>query len=100
MPKNGNDPSKAITHVLLIFLLHLNAYVLAGFSIHEELQEWVSAGIPEYEALKACTANAALFLKKQSEVGTIEAGKQADLVLLEGNPLQNIANTKNEVALC
>ncbi|WP_020599469.1 amidohydrolase family protein [Spirosoma panaciterrae] len=68
--------------------------MLAGFSIHEELQEWVSAGIPEYEALKACTANAALFLKRQSEVGTIEAGKQADLVLLEGNPLQNIANTQ------
>ncbi|MBN8823528.1 MULTISPECIES: amidohydrolase family protein [unclassified Spirosoma] len=72
----------------------LNSYVLAGFSIHEELQELVSAGLPEYEALKACTVNAAIFLKNQSEVGTIEPHKQADLVLLEGNPLKDITNTK------
>lgn len=72
----------------------LNAYVLAGFSIHEELQELVSAGLPPYEVLKASTVNAAEFLHRQEDVGTIEPYKRADLVLLEGNPLENIANTK------
>ena len=64
----------------------LNSYVLAGFSIHEELEELLSAGIPAYEVLKASTVNAAEFLKRQEEVGTI-VGKIADMVLLGGNPL-------------
>ncbi|GAB3891166.1 amidohydrolase family protein [Larkinella knui] len=72
----------------------LNSYVLAGFSLHEELQELVSAGLPEFEALKASTVNAAEFLNRKTEIGTIEPNKLADLVLLDGNPLQNIANTK------
>lgn len=72
----------------------LNSYVLAGFSIHEELEELVSAGLPEFEALKASTVNASEFLNRQTEAGTIEPNKIADLVLLDGNPLKNIANTK------
>ena len=72
----------------------LNTYVLAGFSIHEELQELVSAGLPEFEVLKAATVNAAEFLKRQNDIGTVEPGKIADLVLLNGNPLKDISNTR------
>jgi hypothetical protein len=72
----------------------LNSYVLAGFSLHEELQELVSAGLSEFEVLKASTVNAAEFLKREQDIGTIEVGKIADLILLEGNPLDNILNTK------
>jgi len=72
----------------------LNSYVLAGFSLHEELQELVSAGLPEYEVLKSSTANAAEFLQRKHDIGTLEEGKIADLILLEGNPLENIINTK------
>ncbi len=72
----------------------LNSYVLAGFSLHEELQELVNSGLPEFEVLKASTINAAEFLKRKQDVGTIEVGKIADLILLEGNPLENIRNTK------
>lgn len=72
----------------------LNTYVLAGFSLHEELQELVNAGLPPYEVLKASTVNAAECLKRQDEVGTIEPGKIADLVLLGGNPVADITNTK------
>jgi hypothetical protein len=72
----------------------LNSYVLAGFSLHEELQELVSAGLPEFEVLKASTVSAAEFLKRKQDIGTIEVGKIADLILLEGNPLENILNTK------
>lgn len=72
----------------------LNSYVLAGFSLHEEFQELVSAGLSEFEVLKASTVNAAEFLKRKQDNGTIEVGKIADLILLEGNPLENILNTK------
>jgi hypothetical protein len=72
----------------------LNSYVLAGFSLHEELQELVSAGLPEFEVLKGSTVSAAEFLKRKQDIGTIEVGKIADLILLEGNPLENILNTK------
>ena len=72
----------------------LNSYVLPGFSLHEELEELVSAGLPEFEVLKASTINAAEFLKRKQDIGTIEVGKIADLILLEGNPLENIVNTK------
>lgn len=72
----------------------LNSYVLAGFSIHEELEEMVNAGLSEFEALKSSTVNAAEFLKKADNAGTIESGKIADLILLDGNPLEDIVNTK------
>ena len=72
----------------------LNSYVLAGFSLHEELQELVSVGLSEFEVLKASTVNAAEFLRREQDIGTIEVGKIADLILLEGNPLENILNTK------
>ncbi len=72
----------------------LNPYVLPGFSLHEELEELVSAGLSEFEALKTGTVNAAQFLKRNNDMGTVEPGKIADLLLLEANPLENIANTR------
>jgi imidazolonepropionase-like amidohydrolase len=54
----------------------------------------VSAGLSELEVLKASTVKAAEFLKREQDIGTIEVGKIADLILLEGNPLDNILNTK------
>jgi hypothetical protein len=72
----------------------LNSYVLAGFSLHKELEELVRAGLSQFEALKTSTVNAAEFLKSEQETGTIEVGKIADLLLLEDNPLQEIRNTR------
>lgn len=54
----------------------------------------VDAGLTEFDALKTSTVNATEFLRRYDKTGTIEAGKVADLVLLDGNPLENIANTK------
>jgi hypothetical protein len=72
----------------------LNPYVLPGFSIHEELEELVSVGLSEFEALKTSTVNASEFLKRTNDIGTVETGKIADLLLLEANPLENISNTR------
>jgi imidazolonepropionase-like amidohydrolase len=54
----------------------------------------VQAGFTPMEALQAATRNPARFLEKERELGTIEKGKMADLVLLNANPLQDIGNTR------
>ena len=64
--------------------------VPAGLALHSELREFVAAGLTPYEALATATREPAIFLGLDSEVGTIEAGKRADLVLLSGNPTDSI----------
>jgi imidazolonepropionase-like amidohydrolase len=69
-------------------------YVFPGFSLHEEMQLFVQAGFTPLEALQCATRNPAEYLGRLTEMGTIEKGKVADLVLLDANPLDDIANTK------
>ena len=71
-----------------------NPYCFPGFSLHDELALLVEAGLTPMEALQAATRNAAKFLGLQDSAGTIEQGKIANLVLLEADPLADIANTK------
>jgi imidazolonepropionase-like amidohydrolase len=66
-----------------------------GFSVHHELQYMVDAGLTPYEALRTGTVNVAAFLKRSSDMGIIETGAVSDLVLLNGNPLKDIHQTKN-----
>jgi hypothetical protein len=70
------------------------AYVFAGFSVHHEMELLVLAGLTPLEALQAATKNPAIFLGEEKTSGTVEAGKVANLVLLEANPLDNIHNTQ------
>lgn len=66
-----------------------------GFSLHDELEALVKeGGLTPFEALQSATKNPPYFFNLQNEIGTIEAGKLADLVLLTANPLENISNTK------
>jgi imidazolonepropionase-like amidohydrolase len=67
---------------------------VAGYGIHDELQELVNDGLSPFQALQTATANPARYFGKAQESGTIEVGKRADLVLLEGNPLADISNTR------
>lgn len=68
---------------------------LSGFSVHRELQALVLSGLPPAAALKIATINSARAINVSSYLGTIEPGKFADLVVVEGNPLENIRNTRN-----
>jgi len=65
-----------------------------GISTHHELQYLVDAGLTPFEALKTGTANVGEFYKKPTEMGIIRAGANADLVLLQANPLEEISNSK------
>lgn len=68
--------------------------VVAGFSLHDELELLVKAGLSPEEALQSATLLSAKWLGIDKLVGTIEAGKLADLILLYENPLTNINNTR------
>jgi imidazolonepropionase-like amidohydrolase len=61
-----------------------------GFSIHRELRSMVDAGLTPYQALRTGTKNVSTYFGTESTTGTIAAGKRADLVLLDANPLANI----------
>ncbi len=72
----------------------LNPQCFPGFGIHNELALLVDAGLPPLAALQAATRNAAQFMGQLDRRGTIEAGKIADLVLLDKDPLADIHNTR------
>lgn len=70
-----------------------NAYVIAGFSLHDELALYVKAGLTPMQALQTATRNPAEYLGELKTSGTIEKGKIANLILLDANPLDDIKNT-------
>ncbi len=67
-----------------------NFLVLHGPTVQHEIELWIAAGIPTEVALTAATHNAAALLKADQRIGTIEQGKEATLVLVDGNPLQDV----------
>ncbi len=69
------------------------SYVVPGFSLHEELQLLVKAGLSNGEALQTATLNPVEFFGLTDSLGTIAKNKYADLVILDKNPLEDISNT-------
>ncbi|HET6931659.1 MAG TPA: amidohydrolase family protein [Candidatus Acidoferrum sp.] len=77
----------------------LDRYVFPGFALHRELELLNEAGLTPLEALQTATRNPAKFLEREQDIGTIREGAQADLVLLEGNPVEQISNTTRIAAV-
>jgi imidazolonepropionase-like amidohydrolase len=71
-----------------------NPFCFPGFSMHDELDLLVQAGLTPGESLRTATLNPAKFFGLEQKLGTIEQGKLADLVLLDANPLEDIRNTQ------
>lgn len=72
----------------------LTSGVVGGFSLHEELELLVGAGLTSEEALAAATRLPAEWLGVAGDRGTVEVGRRADLLLLDADPLADIANTR------
>jgi imidazolonepropionase-like amidohydrolase len=76
-----------------------NPFVVPGFSIHTELQHLVAAGLTPYEAIRAGTHDAAEFAGQLDTWGIIATGRRADLLLLEANPLDDVANAAKRAGI-
>lgn len=74
-------------------------YIAAGADLHRELQQLASAGLSPAEVLRTATLSPAESFGLEGQYGTVEAGKVADLVLLDANPLQDIRNTQRIAAV-
>jgi imidazolonepropionase-like amidohydrolase len=69
-------------------------YIMPGFSLHDELANFVEAGFTPMESLQTATSNPAKFLAMENTLGSVASGKIADLVLLREDPLKDIRNTR------
>jgi Amidohydrolase family len=67
---------------------------IPGVGLHDELALFVNSGFTPAEALQTATSNVAQYAGRLQEFGTLEAGKRADVVLLDANPLEDIRNTR------
>ena len=67
-------------------------FSVPGFSIHRELQVMAAAGMSPYEIIRSGSVNVGEYFKDHDDFGTVEVGKRADLLLVNGNPLEDIAN--------
>ncbi|MCY4507718.1 MAG: amidohydrolase family protein, partial [Acidobacteria bacterium] len=67
-------------------------FSVPGFSVHHEMALWVEVGMAPYEVLEAGTRRVAEYFDALDDFGTIEIGRRADLLLLTGNPIDDVAN--------
>jgi imidazolonepropionase-like amidohydrolase len=67
---------------------------MAGFDLHRELELYVKAGIPAAKVLQLATLGAARYTGKAPECGSIVPGKKADMILVDGNPVEDISNIR------
>ncbi len=67
-------------------------YIYPGFSVHDEVRLMASAGLTNLQALQTATTHPVTFFGLQKSLGSVEAGKRAEFVLLDGNPLSNLNN--------
>ena len=69
-----------------------SGWEIPGFALHEEFDQLAAAGLAPLRILQMATINAAEFLGRTDVMGTVETGKDADIVLLSGNPVEDAAN--------
>jgi imidazolonepropionase-like amidohydrolase len=76
-----------------------NPFVVPGFSVHEELTNFLDAGFTPRQALGAATREGARLLGESGEFGSVEVGKRADLLLLDENPLSSLATLRRPLGV-
>jgi imidazolonepropionase-like amidohydrolase len=93
---------KALSDGGAVLLLGSDApqlFSVPGFSIQREMETWAAAGISPFRILQAGTTAIAKYLKDETNSGTVSVGKRADLLLLDGNPLQDVRNVASKTGV-
>jgi imidazolonepropionase-like amidohydrolase len=72
---------------------------LSGFALHRELELYAKSGIPNAEVLRIATLQPAQILKRDKDLGTIEKGKLADFIIVDGDPTKNISDIRKVVTV-
>ena len=99
---NGPPPNRSADQYAVLRALYAAAVpivagtdkALPGHSLHRELELYVQAGLTPMQVIQIATSGAAKVMGVEREVGTIEAGKRADLIVVEGNPIDNFADLR------
>jgi imidazolonepropionase-like amidohydrolase len=110
IPREGYAAWKSLRNNILKALSDAGAAILLGtdspqrmsvpgFSIHFEMKSMVAAGMTPYQVLRSGTWNVASHLGLLPESGSVAVGKRADLILLEANPLTDVANVANRAGV-
>jgi len=103
-PKVADAAGRAFaSYIAMLHMLHERGVTLVagtdiavpGHSLHRELELYVMAGFTPMQAIQAATSVPARYMHRDKELGTVEAGKRADLVVVAGNPLDNINDIRN-----
>ena len=68
---------------------------LPGLGVHQEMVMFVEAGLTPMQAIQAATVNVAMAFRKDTDFGTVEPGKVADLIAVDGDPLKDVWTTQN-----
>lgn len=76
-----------------------NPFVAPGYSIHDELANFIAAGLSPFEALATGTRDAALYLQARDAFGTVTEGLAADLILLDSNPLEDVDAVREPIGI-
>lgn len=95
--KNLADVAKVVTRDMAAAGVDILAgcdAMIAGFCVHDELAAMVAGGMKPAAALQTATVNPARYLGREMTLGAIAAGRSADLVLLDANPLEDITNVR------
>jgi imidazolonepropionase-like amidohydrolase len=94
--------NQAVLHALItagVTIIPGSDTGLIGYGLDRELELYVQAGMTPMEAIQAATIVSARVMKLDRDSGTVEVGKRADLVLVEGNPLENISDMRKTVSV-
>lgn len=74
-------------------------FMVSGFAVHQEMESMAAAGLPPLAVLQAATRNAAAWFGESDQWGSVAPGQRADLLLLNANPLQDVALTRTLVGV-
>ena len=68
--------------------------IIPGEAVHQEMEIWQDVGIPPVDILRSATLAPVRFMGVEDHLGTVAEGKAASLVLVKGNPLEDVRNTR------